>query len=208
MVSNFEWNNTQDIQRCEDTLSTLKAMQEQTPTPALERDISRLEKEIELYSQEKLCYEAQILRVRQTSLSLSMCVCVFVHAERHAHKWFWYSMTPWSWTDVMMEWWPKGLSHYGGRWLSTVLGLVESVLSSPWYSCQPRRKRSVTFLMDFILLFVCYFLIGKYLKLPICFELISPTITMRGAIYPNATGHLLDGPYSLNSWDGQSGPTL
>ena len=53
-------------------------MQEQTPTPALERDISRLEKEIELYSQEKLCYEAQILRVRQTSLSLSMCVCVCV----------------------------------------------------------------------------------------------------------------------------------
>jgi len=51
-------------------------MQEQTPTPALVRDISRLEKEIEFYSQEKLCYEAQILRVRQTSLSLSMCVCV------------------------------------------------------------------------------------------------------------------------------------
>lgn len=67
-------------------------MQEQTPTPALERDISRLEKEIELYSQEKLCYEAQILRVRQTSLSLFLYVCVcalarvFVHAERHAHK--------------------------------------------------------------------------------------------------------------------------
>ena len=53
-------------------------MQEQTPTPALERDISRLEKEIELYSQEKLCYEAQILRVRQTSLSLSLYVCVCV----------------------------------------------------------------------------------------------------------------------------------
>ena len=78
MDCNFEWNNTQDIQRCEDTLSTLKAMQEQTPTPALERDISRLEKEIELYSQEKLCYEAQILRVRQTSLSLSLYVCVCV----------------------------------------------------------------------------------------------------------------------------------
>ena len=58
-------------------------MQEQTPTPALERDISRLEKEIELYSQEKLCYEAQILRVRQ----ISVCVCVCVHAEtRHAHR--------------------------------------------------------------------------------------------------------------------------
>ncbi|KAI4352517.1 hypothetical protein L6164_006760 [Bauhinia variegata] len=52
----------QDISRCEDTLSTLKAMQGQTPSRQLELDISRLEKEIELYSQEKLCYEAQILR--------------------------------------------------------------------------------------------------------------------------------------------------
>ncbi|XP_041002571.1 probable ubiquitin conjugation factor E4 [Juglans microcarpa x Juglans regia] len=52
----------QDIQRCEDTLSTLKSMQGHAPTPALELDISRLEKEIESYSQEKLCYEAQMLR--------------------------------------------------------------------------------------------------------------------------------------------------
>ncbi|XP_038903925.1 probable ubiquitin conjugation factor E4 isoform X1 [Benincasa hispida] len=52
----------QDISRCEDTLSTLKAMQGQGPAPQLEMDIARLEKEIELYSQEKLCYEAQILR--------------------------------------------------------------------------------------------------------------------------------------------------
>ncbi|KAF3444825.1 hypothetical protein FNV43_RR14518 [Rhamnella rubrinervis] len=52
----------QDISRCEDTLATLKAMQGQTPSPQMEMDISRLEKEIELYSQEKLCYEAQILR--------------------------------------------------------------------------------------------------------------------------------------------------
>ena len=57
-------------------------MQEQTPTPALERDISRLEKEIELYSQEKLCYEAQILRVRQTSLSLYVCVCVRLFMQK------------------------------------------------------------------------------------------------------------------------------
>jgi hypothetical protein len=58
-------------------------MQGQNPTRALERDISRLEKEIELYSQEKLCYEAQILRVRQ----ICVCVCVCVHAEtRHAHR--------------------------------------------------------------------------------------------------------------------------
>ncbi|KHN07160.1 Putative ubiquitin conjugation factor E4 [Glycine soja] len=52
----------QDISRCEDALSTLKAMQERTPTPQAELDINRLEKEMELYSQEKLCYEAQILR--------------------------------------------------------------------------------------------------------------------------------------------------
>lgn len=38
-------------------------MQGQGPAPQLEMDIARLEKEIELYSQEKLCYEAQILRV-------------------------------------------------------------------------------------------------------------------------------------------------
>ncbi|KAL5805653.1 hypothetical protein ACOSQ4_028386 [Xanthoceras sorbifolium] len=52
----------QDISRAEDALATLKAMQEQTPSSQLELDISRLEKEIETYSQEKLCYEAQILR--------------------------------------------------------------------------------------------------------------------------------------------------
>ncbi|KAK7266488.1 hypothetical protein RIF29_19132 [Crotalaria pallida] len=52
----------QDISRSEDALSTLKAMKEQSPSPQLELDISRLEKEIEAYSQEKLCYEAQILR--------------------------------------------------------------------------------------------------------------------------------------------------
>ncbi|OMO87719.1 Ubiquitin conjugation factor E4, core, partial [Corchorus capsularis] len=52
----------QDISRCEDTLATLKAMQEQTPSAQLQLDISRLEKEMELYSQEKFCYEAQILR--------------------------------------------------------------------------------------------------------------------------------------------------
>ncbi|KAJ7974348.1 Ubiquitin conjugation factor like [Quillaja saponaria] len=52
----------QDISRSEDTLSTLKAMQGQSPSPQLELDISRLEKEMELYSQEKLCYEAQLLR--------------------------------------------------------------------------------------------------------------------------------------------------
>ncbi|KAL0015672.1 hypothetical protein SO802_002741 [Lithocarpus litseifolius] len=71
----------QDIQRCEDTLSTLKAMQEQTPTPALDRDISRLEKEIESYSQEKLCYEAQILRdgtLIQSALSFYRLMVVWL----------------------------------------------------------------------------------------------------------------------------------
>lgn len=52
----------QDISRCEDTLSTLKAMQERSPSRQAEMDINRLEKEMESYSQEKLCYEAQILR--------------------------------------------------------------------------------------------------------------------------------------------------
>ncbi|XVF16700.1 hypothetical protein REPUB_Repub10bG0054900 [Reevesia pubescens] len=52
----------QDISRCEDNLATLKSMQGQAPSPQLELDISRVEKEIELYSQEKFCYEAQILR--------------------------------------------------------------------------------------------------------------------------------------------------
>ena len=53
----------QDLSRCEDSLSTLKEMQAQSSSPQLELDITRLEKEIEVYSQEKLCYEAQILRV-------------------------------------------------------------------------------------------------------------------------------------------------
>lgn len=47
----------QDLSRCEDSLSTLKDMQAQSSSPQLELDIARLEKEIELYSQEKLCYE-------------------------------------------------------------------------------------------------------------------------------------------------------
>ncbi|CAN4082649.1 unnamed protein product [Withania somnifera] len=52
----------QDISRCEDNLSTMKTMLEQAPSPQLQQEISRLEIELELYSQEKLCYEAQILR--------------------------------------------------------------------------------------------------------------------------------------------------
>lgn len=47
-------------------------MDEQSPTPQLKLDISRLEKELESYSQEKLCYEAQILRVGLILLSLEL----------------------------------------------------------------------------------------------------------------------------------------
>ncbi|KAL3378670.1 hypothetical protein AABB24_004543 [Solanum stoloniferum] len=52
----------QDISRSEDNLSTMKTMLEQTPSPQLQQEIARLEKDLESYSQEKLCYEAQILR--------------------------------------------------------------------------------------------------------------------------------------------------
>ncbi|CAA3017415.1 probable ubiquitin conjugation factor E4 [Olea europaea subsp. europaea] len=68
-LSDFK-NLVQDISRCEDTLSTFKAMVGQTPSPQLQQDISHLEKEIELYSQEKLCYEAQILRWRASSAGI------------------------------------------------------------------------------------------------------------------------------------------
>ncbi|CAH8328041.1 unnamed protein product [Eruca vesicaria subsp. sativa] len=53
---------SQDISRGEDNLATLKAMRDQAPSPQLELDITRMEKELELYSQEKLCHEAQLLR--------------------------------------------------------------------------------------------------------------------------------------------------
>ncbi|XP_071696746.1 probable ubiquitin conjugation factor E4 [Rutidosis leptorrhynchoides] len=52
----------QDISRCEDSLSTLKNMQLQSHSPRLVQDIARIENEIDSYTQEKLCYEAQILR--------------------------------------------------------------------------------------------------------------------------------------------------
>ncbi|KAG8384649.1 hypothetical protein BUALT_Bualt04G0139900 [Buddleja alternifolia] len=71
----------QDISRCEDTLSSFKAMQGQAPSPQLQQDISRLEKEIELYSQEKLCYEAQILRdggILQRALSYYRLMIVWL----------------------------------------------------------------------------------------------------------------------------------
>ncbi|KAI3753659.1 hypothetical protein L2E82_25719 [Cichorium intybus] len=39
-------------------------MQEQTPSPRVAHEIARLDKEMETFTQEKLYYEAQILRVR------------------------------------------------------------------------------------------------------------------------------------------------
>ncbi|KAL6287789.1 hypothetical protein ACE6H2_012179 [Prunus campanulata] len=71
----------QDISRSEETLSTLKNMQGQSSSPQLEMDIARLEKEIELYSQEKLCYEAQILRdgtLIQSALSFYRLMVVWL----------------------------------------------------------------------------------------------------------------------------------
>ncbi|XP_062106567.1 probable ubiquitin conjugation factor E4 isoform X2 [Humulus lupulus] len=70
----------QDISRCEDHLTTLKAMSG-TPSPQLKLEITRLEKEIELFSQEKLCYEAQILRdgtLIQSALSFYRLMVVWL----------------------------------------------------------------------------------------------------------------------------------
>jgi hypothetical protein len=50
--------------RYEDDLESNRAMRDQGGgSPQLEQDINRLEKMVEILSQEKLCYEAQILRV-------------------------------------------------------------------------------------------------------------------------------------------------
>lgn len=71
----------QDIQRCEDNLATLKTMQEQTPSPRVAQEIARLEKEIETLTQEKLCYEAQILRdggLLQLALSFYQLMVVWL----------------------------------------------------------------------------------------------------------------------------------
>ncbi|CAN6470133.1 unnamed protein product [Victoria cruziana] len=60
-LSDFK-NIIQDLSRCEETLSSFRATQAQGSTPQLQEDITRLEAEIERLTQEKLCYEAQILR--------------------------------------------------------------------------------------------------------------------------------------------------
>lgn len=59
------WNQFQELYRCEEALSTIKEMQGQGTSSQIQLEIARLEKEFELFSQEKLCYEAQILRVRE-----------------------------------------------------------------------------------------------------------------------------------------------
>ncbi|KAK1421953.1 hypothetical protein QVD17_24734 [Tagetes erecta] len=71
----------QDISRCEDNLATLKTMQEQSPLPRLAQDIAQLEREIESFTQEKLCYEAQILRdggLLQQALSFYQLMVVWL----------------------------------------------------------------------------------------------------------------------------------
>lgn len=59
-------------------------MQAQAPSPQLQQDIARLEKEIELYSQEKLCYEAQILRVFRFVVSLTWNL--FLYLLKYVHN--------------------------------------------------------------------------------------------------------------------------
>ncbi|KAG6523946.1 probable ubiquitin conjugation factor E4 isoform X1 [Zingiber officinale] len=60
-ISDFK-HLAQTLGRYEEELSTFKAMREQGASPQLEADIKRLEKAIEILSQDKLCYEAQLLR--------------------------------------------------------------------------------------------------------------------------------------------------
>ena len=55
--------------RYEDDLSTYRDMRDQGgASPQLEQDIKKLEKAVEILSQERLCYEAQILRVRSKGI--------------------------------------------------------------------------------------------------------------------------------------------
>lgn len=71
----------QEISRCEDALSSFQAMQSQAPSQQLGQDIARLQKEIESNNQEKLCYEAQILRdggILQQALSYYRLMVVWL----------------------------------------------------------------------------------------------------------------------------------
>ncbi|CAA6662959.1 unnamed protein product [Spirodela intermedia] len=72
---------SQELSRCEEDLSTYKAMHEQGGSPQIDQDIARLEKEIEVLLQERLCYEAQLLRdgpFLQRALSFYRLVIVWV----------------------------------------------------------------------------------------------------------------------------------
>ncbi|KAF6135192.1 hypothetical protein GIB67_035263 [Kingdonia uniflora] len=60
-ISDFK-RLSQNLLKLEDTMSMYRDMKAQSPSPQLELDIASLEKEIESHSQEKFCYEAQILR--------------------------------------------------------------------------------------------------------------------------------------------------
>lgn len=54
----------QQLSRFEDDLESNRAVRDQGGgSPQLEQDITRLEKIVEILSQDKFCYEAQILRV-------------------------------------------------------------------------------------------------------------------------------------------------
>ncbi|PWA83692.1 U-box domain-containing protein [Artemisia annua] len=71
----------QDISRSEDSLETLKTMQEQSPSTRVQQEIARVEKEIDSLTQEKLCYEAQILRdggLLQQALSFYQLMVVWL----------------------------------------------------------------------------------------------------------------------------------
>lgn len=71
----------QDISRSEDSLATLKTMQEQSPSTRVQQEIARVEKEIDSLTQEKLCYEAQILRdggLLQQALSFYQLMVVWL----------------------------------------------------------------------------------------------------------------------------------
>ncbi|KAJ6802526.1 putative ubiquitin conjugation factor E4 [Iris pallida] len=71
----------QESARYEDDLSSFKAMRDQGASPQLEEDIKRMEKAVELLSQQKFCYEAQILRdaaLLQRALSFYRLVVVWL----------------------------------------------------------------------------------------------------------------------------------
>ncbi|KAI0516607.1 hypothetical protein KFK09_009284 [Dendrobium nobile] len=71
----------QELARFEEDLSTFREMREQGASPQLENDISRLEKAVEKLSQEKFCYEAQILRdgaLLQQALSFNRLVVIWL----------------------------------------------------------------------------------------------------------------------------------